>query len=166
MNEYLKTRQYDALTSYFQKEILPAGYELNEVHAQISGLSNLQIPEIKGLLIGKCNYAISQRLHLQLTIPFSACAPAIDIVVLSRILGIFLDNAIEGAQYTEESKLEIYWYAYETKTIIIIRNSFSASTPTVRKFRNGIFPSEKGHEGIGLCNVRQLLKNIQILIGS
>lgn len=70
MDEYLKTRQYDALTSYFRKQILPAGCGLNEVHAQTSVLSNLQIPEIKGLLIGKCNYAISKNLRLQLTIPF------------------------------------------------------------------------------------------------
>lgn len=158
MDEYLKTRQYDALTSYFRKQILPAGCGLNEVHAQISVLSNLQIPEIKGLLIGKCNYAISKNLRLQLTIPFSAYAPAIDIVALARILGIFLDNAIEGAQCTEESKLEIYWYAYETKTIIIIRNSCSASTPTVQEIQQRHFSIRKGHEGIGLCNVRQLLK--------
>lgn len=159
LKEYIENQQITELSEFFHKKILPLGYGLTQDQEQIDSLHNLKVPELKGLLSGKCSYALNRGLHLQIQIPFVASMPSIDIIPFARILGIFLDNAIESASQSTEKILRIDWYASDSKTIIRIQNSIALNTPSIQEIQQKQYSPKPNHEGIGLENVKSLLNN-------
>ena len=87
---------------------------------------------------------------------------------LSRILGILIDNAIEAASCTDEKKVNILFRdSINNKTQLIkIENTYSnKNVDTAKIFEKGITEKEN-HSGIGLWQVKQILKqnkNVKLL---
>ena len=82
---------------------------------------------------------------------------AINEFELSRILGIFLDNAIEAASSSKERKINFLISELKTKTTIELSNSYSAENLEISEiFEKGV--SSKGKDrGLGLFKVKQIL---------
>ena len=78
----------------------------------------------------------------------------------SRILGIFLDNAIEATLFSKEKIIKLSFRDSSAKNVQIfqIENSYSNKSINTRNiFEKGITEKEN-HLGMGLWEVKQILK--------
>lgn len=76
---------------------------------------------------------------------------------LGKILGIILDNAIEGAEVTKDKVLGIEIYSHDKKIYFVISNSYSSQLNSSLSVIN---KSTKGaHRGHGLLLARAIVKS-------
>lgn len=155
---YIEQRDFDSLDKYFHNKILPTGKQFSKDTASLGRLANVQILELKSLLYQKLMHASS--LHIQMNIdiptPFTStgCIEPID---LSRLMGIFFDNAIEAASESEEKYLFCGLLQNEDNVIICLTNSCNTiGFPIEKLYENGFTTKATGH-GIGLFNAKEIL---------
>ncbi len=117
-------------------------------------------PGIYNLLATKYQKAKNENVDIQLEFFFDLKALHMPIYDFSRMLGIFLDNAIEAASASNEKIVKIIFRNSSklNTQIIQIENSYINKNIDTRKiFEKGITEKEN-HLGMGLWEVNQLLK--------
>lgn len=75
---------------------------------------------------------------------------------LARIIGVYLDNAIEASSTSEDKKLEIEMYLIKEKIEIIITNTFNNEI-NLDKIGKESFSTKGKHRGHGLLLVNKIL---------
>ncbi len=119
-------------------------------------------PGIKGIFYYKLNEI--ETLNIKLTFYYSKELDGIwekisnkDFIRLCKIVGIFLDNAIEATIASKEKNLIIDLYRKETNLIIYIENS-TDSKVTINKMAQKNYSTKQGHLGLGLYLAYSLKK--------
>lgn len=82
-----------------------------------------------------------------------------DIIDLVRILGIFLDNAIEAALETDAPKLSFVIIKDEKETVFFITNSFIDYHLQLASLSQAGTSTKGSSRGIGLYNVAQIISH-------
>ncbi len=78
----------------------------------------------------------------------------------ARILGILLDNAIEASKECEDKIINIT-FRNDTKNnrqLIIIENTYNNKDVNTEEIFNKGFSGKDGHTGLGLFEVRKIIK--------
>lgn len=145
------------LKSYFYQEILPISHSFSENNSRLSSLSFIENPELKGLLSSKLIRAMELGLHVELEISKPVSTFSMRPVDLALVMGIFLDNAIEAAENTDEKLIRFAVIAAPEYLRFLLQNSsLPPECPISRLTEWGV--SSKGkHRGIGLYNARTIL---------
>lgn len=81
----------------------------------------------------------------------------IDSLDLARVLGIFLDNAIEAAQETDEKGLRFCMVYTDDVLKIIIQNTSKPLTVSIYDLNQQGISGKGENRGIGLFNAEKLL---------
>ena len=104
-------------------------------------------------------------IHVEVEILEEISHVQMDIIDLARILGIFLDNAIEAALEAEQPKLQFAAICSENKKVFIIANTFvDKGIPIATLKKEGV--STKGeNRGIGLFHVKKVVSGYQNVMG-
>ncbi len=78
----------------------------------------------------------------------------------ARILGILLDNAIDAASICNEKILNIEFRndAKNKRNIILIENTYNNKDVDIDQIFNKGITGKENHTGLGLWEVRQILK--------
>ena len=78
----------------------------------------------------------------------------------TRVLGILLDNAIQAAQECDEKiiNLEIRKESKKNRQILLIENTYNNKDVDTEKIYEKNFSTKQGNSGLGLWEVRQILK--------
>ena len=162
---YIEQGDLDSLEDYFHSKILPTGKQFSQDSMSIGRLANIQILELKSLLYQKFMRASSLHLQLDIDIPSPLTSiGSVEPVDLSRLIGIFLDNAIEAASETEEKKLFCGFLQNEDNIIIRLTNSCNATAIPIEKlYENGFTTKILGH-GIGLYNAKEILNKYPVVM--
>lgn len=160
LNCYIEQRDFELLNEYFHNKILPTGKQFSKDTASLGKLANIQILELKGLLYQKFIRASSLNLQLNIDIPTPLTSTnSMKPIDLSRLMGIFLDNAIEAAFETEEKYLFCGLLENEDNIIICLTNSCNMNRfPIEKLYENGFTTKDTGY-GLGLFNAKEILKN-------
>ncbi len=117
-------------------------------------------PGIYNLLTVKYEKARNENVDIQLDFFFDLKSLHMPIYDFSRMLGIFLDNAIESASTSNEKVIKIMFRDSQKSNmqIIQIENSYTnKNIDTKNIFEKGITEKEN-HLGMGLWEVKQILK--------
>lgn len=80
-----------------------------------------------------------------------------DTVDLARILGIFLDNAIEASLTAQQPQIGLNIIRTEAGVSIIINNRFQDNGVELHRLKQKGFSTKAGHQGIGLSNAREII---------
>lgn len=158
MGSFVDRSDDQEMKAFFWEKIYP--YSLDTIR-QSELLSTLfQIPDesLRAFLHLKCSQMQTQRILVRLEVHLvpEQYQVGIDVIDMTRILGILLDNAMEEAQQVAEGFVEIKITASGEGCSYLIRNLVNEQVRA-----NGIHPgmSTKGHgRGQGLLIVRQLLE--------
>lgn len=77
-----------------------------------------------------------------------------------RILGILLDNAIEAASECDEKILNIVFRneSKNNRNIILIENTYKDKDVDIEQIFNKGVSGKQNHTGLGLWEIRQILK--------
>lgn len=159
MSGYIENGEIAALKTFFEDKILPTKNLIAQGDYKLNQLSNIEILEIKSLLSAKMIYAHEMRIDVTIDIPDRVSAFSMETVDLARVLGIFLDNAIESALETDNPKVGLNIIQNSTTVAIIISNSFQENHLALHRLKQKGFSTKKGHQGIGLPNAQKIISS-------
>lgn len=158
LDTYIEEGDLEGLKKYYQQTIRPSSKYMQANHFKLSDLSNITIREIKSVVASKLMYA--QELGIDALLEAKEPIERINFnsLPLIRILGIFLDNAIEELEYLGSGNLRVALISFEKSTQIIIENSCREDIPPLYKLKKNGFSTKGERRGIGLSNVDELLR--------
>ncbi len=159
LSGYIENCEMDELKNYFENEIFPTRRLIDQGDYKLNQLGNIGVLEIKSLLSAKMIYAHESGIDVTIDIPDKVDSFLIDTVDLARILGIFLDNAIEATLETEQPQIGLHIIRNKDGVSITISNHFQGNNEMLYKITQKGFSTKAGHQGIGLSNARKIISS-------
>lgn len=159
MSAYIENGDIDELKDFFENKIFPTKNLIDQGDYKLNQLSNIGVLEIKSLLSAKMIFAHESGIDVTIDIPDMVDSFPIDTVDLARILGIFLDNAIEAALETGQPQIGLNILRNKTGVSIIINNCFRDNGEILHKLKQKGFSTKIGHQGIGLSNAQKIISS-------
>lgn len=159
LSGYIENCEMDELKNYFENEIFPTRRLIDQGDYKLNQLGNIGVLEIKSLLSAKMIYAHESGIDVTIDIPDKVDSFLIDTVDLARILGIFLDNAIEATLETEQPQIGLHIIRNKDGVSITISNHFQGNNEMLYKIKQKGFSTKTGHQGIGLSNARKIISS-------
>ncbi len=159
LSGYIEDGDMDRLKFFFESKIFPTKNLITKGDYKLNQLSNIGVLEIKSLLSVKMIYAHELGIDITIDIPGKVESFLIDTVDLARILGIFLDNAIEATLETEQPQIGLNIIQDKAGVSIIISNSFRDNGVMLHNLKRKGFSTKAGHQGIGLWNAQKIISS-------
>ena len=154
---YIDEKKYEELEIFFYEHIFPMQKNLTQKNGALNNLLHIKILELKSILYSKLLLAVNQDIEVNIDIPDEIDSIHMDSVDLTRMLGIYLDNAIEACLETDHPIINFHLGKMNQDIIFIISNTFIDKGLSVAQMhKKGITTKGAGH-GIGLHNVSQIL---------
>ncbi len=158
MYGYIEDKDNEGLEKYFREHILPQAQQIAPKNAQISRLADLKMPELKSLVTAKLIYAQEMGVEVSIEVDSTIRTIEMNTIDLTRILGIFLDKAIEAALESSHPKVSFVCINDSEHVLFTISNHFKSKGLNVAELSK-IGVSTKGtSRGVGLYNVSEILK--------
>jgi len=152
---YVQLNDIDSLKKMF-KEILEESREISSLDKLNPNL--IKDPNIFGLVTAKYQECIKKNVTMNFEIFAELENINIKTYDLTRILGIFLDNAIEAASGSEEKRLNLIISEEKGKIIIKITNTYTDKAISVEKMYEKGISSKGENRGLGLYKVKEIVK--------
>ncbi len=159
LSGYIEDGDMDRLKIFFDSKIFPTKNLITQGDYKLNQLSNIGVLEIKSLLSAKMIYAHESGVDITIDIPDKVESFLIDTVDLARMLGIFLDNAIEATLETEQPQIGLNIVQNKAGVSIIISNHFRDNGVMLHELKQKGFSTKVGHQGIGLCNAQKIISS-------
>lgn len=158
MGSFVNESDNQAMKDFFWKKIYPYSQKTIQKNELMEKLYQIPSEPLRAFLNLKISQAVEQKISIRLdicVIPeyFQA---GIDIIDLTRILGILLDNAIEETSKIPDGIIEIGIKNNKTSCSYIIKNPLTPQTQQTG-IHIGATTKGEGH-GKGLVIVQQLLE--------
>ena len=154
---YIKTNDMDGLKSYY-----------SQLEEDCSKVNNLYIldpdiinnPGVYNLITSKYNEALEKGIKVNLTVLLDLNDLHMKIYEFARILGILLDNAIDAASECDEKILNIVFRneAKNNRNIVLVENTYKDKDVDIEQIFNKGITGKENHTGLGLWEIRQILK--------
>lgn len=154
---YVTTNDMDGLKKYYS--------QLFDDCQRVNNLTTLSPevinnPAIYSLLASKYHKADELGIKIDLEVFLDLNTLKVKVYELTRILGILLDNAIEATLECDEKfiKVEIRKDNAHRRNAIIIKNTYLNKDINIDKIFEKSFSTKPNNTGLGLWEVRQILK--------
>lgn len=157
MSGYIEANDMEGLRDYFDKEILPLSKNITKNTAHINQLINIKTTELKSIISSKLLYAIELNINVGIEVTDEVTSIPMDTLDFCRVIGIFLDNAIEATLETDRPTIRFALINLDTEYIFIISNTFlEKGIPYATLSKPNV--STKGiNRGIGLYNAHEII---------
>ncbi len=154
---YVQTNDMEGLKKYYAQLLIDCQCTNN-----LTTLSPVLInnPAIYNVLANKYHKADEKGIKIELSIFYDFNKLNIKIYELTRILGILLDNAIEASCECEKKSINLVIRDEEKnkRQVVLIENTYiDKNIDTDKIFEKG-FSTKEGNTGLGLWQIRQILK--------
>ena len=154
---YIKTNDMEGLEKYY-----------SQLQEDCSKVNNLYIlnpdiinnPGIYNLLTTKYSEAEEKGIKINLTFLLDLNNLNMKVYEFARILGILLDNAIDATSECDEKILNIVFRneSKNNRNIVLIENTYKDKNVDLNQIFNKGITGKENHTGLGLWEVRQILK--------
>ena len=154
---YISTDDLDGLKTYYS-QLLSDCQQVNNLSTLSPDVINN--PAIYSILASKYHKADSLGIKIKLEIFINLNELNVKIYEFTRILGILLDNAIEATKECDK-KLIIVEFRKETsrnRQLLIIKNTYLEKDIDLDKIFEKGYSSKPNNTGLGLWEVREILK--------
>jgi len=156
MEGYLVADDLAGLKEYFHTRIKPATEIITKDNFTLARLSNIKIPEIKVTLAGKLMEAQSAGIDTTVEATDEIDHIPVDSVVLVRMLGIILDNAIEELTTLGTGKLIVACYEVNDGVTFVVQNTCRADIQKLHELAQVGFSTKGKGRGLGLNNLTEI----------
>lgn len=157
MSGYIESNDMDGLRNYFYDEILPLGKSITKNAAHLNQLMNIKITELKSIISSKLLYALELNVKVNIEINKEIPRIPMDTLDLSRIIGIFLDNAIEATLETDTPTLRFALIDLSSEFVFIISNSFLEKGIPYASLSKAHVSTKGINRGLGLYNAQEII---------
>lgn len=154
---YIKTNDMDGLKSYYS-QLEENCTKVNNLYVLDPDIINN--PGVYNLITAKYNEALEKGIKVNLTVLLDLNDLHMKIYEFARILGILLDNAIDAASECDEKILNIIFRnePKNSRNIILIENTYKDKDVDIEQIFNKGVSGKENHTGLGLWEIRQILK--------
>jgi len=160
---YIENGDMEGLAKYYNDELSEMNKDLLLQDQMLGNLQNVQISEVKSVLIYKCSMATQHQIDTSIEVREPVEELGVSTAIVCQIIGILLDNAIEAVEETDRKKLSIAIIKNTGSKTIIIKNTWKHKEIEINKlFELGFSTKEKGG-GVGLYTVRNYTNKIDRL---
>lgn len=156
LSEYIIEDDMDGLRTYFDQNIAHLHDDMKLNAIKINGLQNLHVREIKGLLTTKIIQSQEQNINISVEITEQIDHINMNIVELSRCIGIIMDNAIEASEFVDNPTIQIAFIKNEKSILLVFMNKCSKDTPKVHKLFENHYSTKGRKRGIGLTTLKEI----------
>ena len=154
---YIEENDMDGLKKYYDMEIFPISNLFNKEKDGVAKLHNLDIIELKSLISVKINYALELKVEVNLEIIEKIDKVNMKSIDLVRIIGIFLDNAIEACQECEKPSIDLSIIKMDKDITFIVKNTYIKKNIDYCKLGTLGISSKGERRGTGLYNVKTII---------
>ena len=154
---FIKTNDLDGLKSYYS-QLEEDCTKVNNLYVLDPDIINN--PGVYNLITAKYNEALEKGIKVNLTVLLDLNDLHMKIYEFARILGILLDNAIEASSECDEKILNIVFRneSKNNRNIILIENTYKDKDVDIEQIFNKGVSGKQNHTGLGLWEIRQILK--------
>ncbi|WP_342513717.1 GHKL domain-containing protein [Sporosarcina sp. FSL K6-1522] len=156
---YIENEDMKGLQTYFNEQIMKEEHCFFNKQQLFSQLDQLKIIELKGLLATKLLLADELAIPINIEIPDSIHSIAIDSIDLTRIMGVFLDNAIEASASLDKPQINLALFSRDSQVVIVIENRIKENEVIIHKLFEEHYSTKGDNRGIGLFTVRKILSS-------
>ncbi|OOM79827.1 sensor protein CitS [Clostridium sp. BL-8] len=157
LETFIQNLDINGLKKYYYKDLLPESNNIMKKDISLSLLSHIKLNPLKALLSSKIINAHSKGINVKIEILDDIENLNISTIHICRIIGILMDNAIEGSALCNNKFIHFAIIKTDTDVIFNITNSCLESTPPIQKIYQKNFSTKGENRGIGLNTVRYLI---------
>lgn len=162
LRTFIDDKNYDGLHTYFYDHILEASQQEQLNQHSMMVLNNLKINSLKGLLTTKILQAQTHQVPFHIEVVEEITEIPVDPIILNRMVGILLDNAIEAARETEDGEVRAAFIHMKDAILLVVTNKFDESENIkVHEIYQEGFSTKGENRGLGLANLLQMKNNLQ-----
>jgi len=154
---YVQVKDMDGLSKYY--------YQIQKDVTKINNLGalnpdSINNPAVFTLIASKYSKALEFGIEMNINVFLDLNSLNMKIYEFTRTLGILLDNAIEAAKECNEKiiNLEIRKDSSRNRQLLLIENTYLNKDVDTEKIFEKKFTTKEGNSGLGLWEVRQILK--------
>ncbi|MBO0441064.1 GHKL domain-containing protein [Enterococcus sp. DIV0869a] len=161
LEDFIVDEDYDGLKGYYFNKIKKTSHIIDQNDYKMDAIGNIKVREVKSIIASKLISAQEKEIDAQVEVNEIIDFLSIDSVILVRVLGIFLDNAIEELEYIGEGKLAVALYKDEHAVHIVIQNTCREDIPKFHILKKRGFSTKGDARGEGLSNVQDLIAPLE-----
>lgn len=154
---YMEDRDLDALIEYYNNHVIKYTDKMKEADLRLGRLSHVKQSELKGIIALKVIQAQERNIQVNVDVVEDISFPSMDMIDLCRVVGILLDNAIEGAAETEEPLVELGLIKKENSRLIVITNTCKKPEVSIYTLYKEGFSTKGEDRGLGLSNLKDII---------
>nr|WP_300676302.1 GHKL domain-containing protein [uncultured Acetatifactor sp.] len=154
---YIEEGRYEELREFFYGHILPMQKGLTQKNDALNSLLHVEVLELKSILYTKLLLAVNREVEVEVDIPDVIDCVHMDPVDLVRVLGIYLDNAIEACLETERPFLGFHLGRVEEGIVFLLSNPFVDRGLSLGQMCKKDVSTKGEGRGIGLYTVGEIL---------
>ncbi len=158
LNGYLEEHDYEGMEEYFNENIMPTKERLNSDNFRLTQLSKIKQNALKGLIFSKLCCANEMGADIYIDIMDEIDQFPMNLLDLTRILGIYLDNAIEAISECDKKEIKLNIINNDDAITIIIMNTFINKGIHFERLGTHLYSTKGENRGVGLYNVKEMLK--------
>ncbi|WP_430617007.1 two-component system, LytTR family, sensor histidine kinase AgrC [Enterococcus sp. DIV0176] len=158
LEDYIENNDVTGLKNYFYSSIKGTGTIFDQEILKMASVSHLEIREIKSIIISKLYSAYEQGIRVNIHVPKTIDKISVPSLILVRMLGIILDNAIEESQNVDNPEIELTATIHNQACLFIISNRCQADIPKLHVLKQANFSTKSQNRGIGLTNLDELVQ--------
>lgn len=160
LDSYIKERDLDGLTIYFEKNILPTNRFFENKIGYLSLLDLIQPKEVRSVFRIKIMEANEKKIYPKIIIPMEIKIPKYLFLEISEVMGILLDNATEEMiQEDFQTGYEIICKETTNMIVITVKNPSMVKIPLFQLKERGFSTKESRNSGIGLAILEEIINS-------
>lgn len=154
---YIETDDLDGLKKYYKQLLADCGQVSNLTSLNPDAVNN---PAVYAVLANKYYKADSLGIKINLESFVDFDNLHMEIYEFTRILGIFMDNAIEAASECEDKLINVTIMNEDTRNrqLLIVENTYKNKDINLDKIYEKGFSTKPNNTGLGLWEVDRILK--------
>jgi len=158
---YIDSEDMAGLAKYYYDEFSEINKDLLHQDKLIGSLQNVQINEVKSVLIYKGSVASQNEVDVNIEVREPIEHLGVSTAIVCQIIAILLDNAIEAATEADERKLNIAIVNNPNSKAFIIKNTWREQDIPMNKIFDLGFSTKGKNRGTGLHTVRNYTEKIK-----
>ncbi|MCZ0703977.1 two-component system sensor histidine kinase AgrC [Natronobacillus azotifigens] len=157
MQGYMNENDMEGLKHYFDECIMKV--EENSLHHTYiyNQLDHIKLVELKGILSSKILYAEELGVQVNIEIPNLIDQVDMNIIDLTRLVGILMDNALESSSDMEDAQVNLALLKKNDSFLLILENRVDVEFMNIEKLFQAGYSTKGKNRGRGLSNVRSIV---------
>lgn len=157
MSMYAQEGNTQEIRKALQKLEIDFDNKVGENIRQAAQLGNIQVPELKSLILSKLSRMNEKQIICNLEVLYPVTEIGIEVMDMNRCLGILLDNAIEAVEKTDTPAIDLIISRQEKGITFIVQNPWHGELALHSIWNEGYSTKGDGR-GLGLSSYQRILE--------